>query len=252
MTVAHGPVVLPLLSSRDRPAHGRCTRAPSSPLSPSTDTRVVSVVLRVRVPRSTHNWLVMVSTLRSTLHDQPGPRGTFAGSVASDGALCPSQARGNAHIPRVGVAAAGLDAARPLATPAAQRHVRVHGPGASEIRRLGKAASAGLQKAATSVFGSKATRSRVEFSKSRGSPPQKSRWSPKRLRSLSFSHGSSRPRACARGTCCRRGVCPVGGSGGGSRRAEGSCVQSDQRRGASDLSSAPEPDRDRRHSAGAP
>jgi hypothetical protein len=220
-------MVLPLLSSRDRPAHGRCTRAPSSPLSPSTDTslRVRSVALRVRVPRSTRNWLVTVSTLRSTLHDQPGPRGTFAGSVAWDGTLYPSQARGNAHLPRVGVAAAGLDAARPLATPAAQRHVRVHGPGASEIR--GKAASAGLQKAATSVFGSKATRSRVEFSKSRGSPPQKSRWSPKRPRSLSFSHGSSRPRACARGTCCHRGVCPVGASGGGSRRgrhrrAEGS------------------------------
>ena len=37
-------------------ASGRCTRAPLWPLLPSTDTRVVSVVLRVRVLRSTHNF----------------------------------------------------------------------------------------------------------------------------------------------------------------------------------------------------
>ena len=31
-------------------AYGRCTRAPLWPISPSTDTRVASVVLRVKVP----------------------------------------------------------------------------------------------------------------------------------------------------------------------------------------------------------
>jgi hypothetical protein len=36
-------------------AYGRCTRAPLWPISPSTDTRVVSVVLRDKVLRSTHN-----------------------------------------------------------------------------------------------------------------------------------------------------------------------------------------------------
>ena len=36
-------------------ACGRCMRAPLGPISPSTDTRVVSVVLRVKVLRSTHN-----------------------------------------------------------------------------------------------------------------------------------------------------------------------------------------------------
>jgi hypothetical protein len=37
----------------------RCTRAPSSPLSPSADTGVVSVVLRIKVPRSTHNLMIL-------------------------------------------------------------------------------------------------------------------------------------------------------------------------------------------------
>ena len=36
-------------------ACGRCMRAPLWPISPSTDTRVASVVLRVKVLRSTHN-----------------------------------------------------------------------------------------------------------------------------------------------------------------------------------------------------
>ncbi len=36
-------------------ASGRRTRAPHWPLLPSTDTRVVSVALRVSVLRSTHN-----------------------------------------------------------------------------------------------------------------------------------------------------------------------------------------------------
>jgi hypothetical protein len=35
-------------------AYGRCTRAPLWPISPSTDTRVVSVVFRVKVLRSPH------------------------------------------------------------------------------------------------------------------------------------------------------------------------------------------------------
>ncbi len=37
-------------------AYGRCTRAPLWPIFPSTDTRVASVVLRVKVLRSTHNF----------------------------------------------------------------------------------------------------------------------------------------------------------------------------------------------------
>ena len=51
VTVALGvsSVVVPGL------ACGRCIRAPLGPISPSTDTRVVSVVLRVKVLRSTHN-----------------------------------------------------------------------------------------------------------------------------------------------------------------------------------------------------
>ena len=35
-------------------AYGRCTRAPLWPISPPTDTSGVSVVLRVKVLRSTH------------------------------------------------------------------------------------------------------------------------------------------------------------------------------------------------------
>ena len=37
-------------------ACGRCMRAPLGPISPSTDTRVASVVLRVNVLRSTHTY----------------------------------------------------------------------------------------------------------------------------------------------------------------------------------------------------
>ncbi len=81
-------------------AYGRCTRAPlwPGPLSPSTDTRVVSVVLRVKVLRSTHSScsvssddthvpsgsIESTSSLRrrrdetarraSSLHDAPRPR----------------------------------------------------------------------------------------------------------------------------------------------------------------------------------
>ena len=49
-------------------ASGSGTRAPLWPILPSTDTRVVSVVLRVNVLRSTHNSITMKVIVKNVWH----------------------------------------------------------------------------------------------------------------------------------------------------------------------------------------
>jgi hypothetical protein len=66
-------------------ACGSGTRAPLWPILPSTDTRVVSVVLRVIVLRSTHNW-VTHGLVQAQVH--PAARAVRSRPFVSAGPFC--------------------------------------------------------------------------------------------------------------------------------------------------------------------